>query len=340
MTNHFDDRLNILSRITFPRMVNYVQLFFSFHYSKWIKKSKIGGFPTSITIEPTTACNLGCPECPSGLKQFSRPEGNLKQDFYQKVINQSYQKAFYLNFYFQGEPFINPDFLEMVKYADAKKMYTATSTNAHFLNDENAKKTIESGLSRLTISIDGTTQETYESYRKNGSLDKVITGTKNIVRWKKEMKSKTPYLIFQFLVVKPNEHQIEDAKNLANKLGVDEIRFKTAQLYDFKNGNELMPSIDKYSRYKKQADGTYRLKNKLLNECWRMWSSCVITWDGKVVPCCFDKDAKHQLGEIQKTPLKDIWHSTPYNNFRKTLLTNRQSIEICQNCTEGTKVWE
>ena len=228
----------------------------------------------------------------------------------------------------------------MVSYANAKKMYTATSTNAHFLTEENAKKTVKSGLSRLTISIDGTTQETYESYRKNGSLEKVLEGTKNIMKWKKELKSKTPHIIFQFLVVKSNEHQIEEAKKIADELGVNEIRFKTAQLYDYKHGNALMPSIEKYSRYQKTADGTYRLKNKMLNECWRMWSSCVITWDGKVVPCCFDKDATHQLGEIEQTPLKKIWTSKGYQRFRKALLTNRKEIDICQNCTEGTKVWE
>ena len=334
------DHINLLSKLSLLRIVNAIRVKWSFHYSKWVKKPMLKAMPISIKIEPTTACNLGCPECPSGLKQFTRPEGNLKQDFYKKVINQVYKRSYYLNFYFQGEPFINPDFLEMVKYADDKKMYTATSTNAHFLNEENAKKTIKSGLCRLTISIDGITQETYESYRKNGTLEKVIEGTKNVVKWKKELKSKTPYIIFQFLVVKPNEHQIEEAQKLADDLGVDEIRFKTAQLYDFKHGNDLMPSIEKYSRYKKQADGTYRLKNKLLNECWRMWSSCVITWDGKVVPCCFDKDAIHQLGEIEQTPLKEIWISKPYNSFRKALLTNRQEIDICQNCTEGTKVWE
>ena len=335
-----NDHINLLSKLSLQRIINAIRVKWSFYYSKWTKKPVLNAFPISITIEPTTACNLACPECPSGLKQFTRPEGNLTQDFYKKLIDQTYKKSYYLNFYFQGEPFINPNFLEMVEYADKKKMYTATSTNAHFLNDENAKKTIESGLSRLTISIDGTTQKTYESYRKNGSIEKVIEGTKNIVKWKEELNSKTPYIIFQFLVVKPNEHQIEEAQQLANKLGVDEIRFKTAQLYDFKNGNDLMPTIEKYSRYKKQADGTYRLKNKMLNECWRMWSSCVITWDGKVVPCCFDKDAIHQLGELQQTPLKEIWTSKPYNNFRKALLTNRQEIDICQNCTEGTKVWE
>lgn len=334
------DYINLAKKLSFKRLSNAIKVKWSFYQSKKSQQPKTKGFPISLTIEPTTACNLGCPECPSGLKQFTRPEGNIKQDFYKKIIDQVHHKSFYLNFYFQGEPYINPDFLEMVKYANSKKMYTATSTNAHFLNDKNAKATIESGLSRLTISIDGTTQETYESYRKNGSLDKVKEGTKNVIKWKKKLKSKTPYIIFQFLVVKPNEHQIEDAKQLAKELGVDEIRFKTAQVYDFKHGNKLIPTIDKYSRYKKQADGTYRLKNKMLNECWRMWSSCVITWDGKVVPCCFDKDATHQLGNIKESPLEKIWNNEGYNNFRKALLTNRQEIDICQNCTEGTKVWE
>lgn len=334
------DHINLLSKMTLPRLINAAKIYLSFHYSKWRKQANVKGYPFSISIEPTTACNLGCPECPSGLKQFTRAEGNLKEDLHTQIINQIASHTFYLNFYFQGEPFINPNFLEMVKYAGSKKIYTSTSTNAHFLNDKMAKKTIESGLDRLTISIDGTTQETYESYRKNGSLDKVLEGTKNIVKWKKELKSKTPFIIFQFLVVKPNEHQIDDAIALSKKMGVDEIRFKTAQVYDYKNGNNLIPSIEKYSRYKKQADGTFRLKNKMLNECWRMWSSCVITWDGKMVPCCFDKDAKYQLGSLEAQPLKEIWKSKAYNNFRNGVITNRSQIDICQNCTEGTKVWE
>src|SRR5439155_7274651 len=120
------------------------------------------------------------------------------------------KELLYLVFYFQGEPYLNPDFLDMVKYASSKKIYTATSTNAHYLNDETAKRTIESGLDRLIISIDGTTQEVYQQYRVGGRLNKVLEGTKNIVKWKKELRSKTPFIIFQFLVVKPNEHQIED----------------------------------------------------------------------------------------------------------------------------------
>ena len=114
----------------------------------------------------------------------------------------------YLTFYFQGEPFLHPGFLNMVNYASKKGIYTATSTNAHYLTEATARETVASSLDRLIISIDGTSQDTYQSYRVGGSLTKVIEGTKNIMRWKRELRSKTPHVIFQFLVVKPNEHQV------------------------------------------------------------------------------------------------------------------------------------
>jgi radical SAM protein with 4Fe4S-binding SPASM domain len=325
--------------MSFRRMTNATKVTSSYYYSKWFKKPVQWGLPISVSIEPTTACNLGCPECPSGLKQFTRNTGNLKTDFYKETINQLASKLWYLTFYFQGEPYIHPQFLDMVNYASKKRIYTSTSTNAHFLNDENAKKTVESGLDRLIISIDGTTQETYESYRINGSLEKVIEGTENIVKWKKKLKSKTPHVIFQFLVVRPNEHQIDEVKALAKKLNVDEVRLKTAQVYDYKNGNELIPTIDKYSRYKAEKDGTYSIKNSLSNHCWKLWHSCVITWDGLVVPCCFDKDATHQLGDLKQVDFPTLWRSEKYQHFRSSVLRSRNEIDICKNCTEGTKVW-
>jgi radical SAM protein with 4Fe4S-binding SPASM domain len=264
----------------------------------------------------------------------------LQKNFFKETIDQLAKELWYLVFYFQGEPYLNPDFLDMVKYASSKKIYTATSTNAHYLNDENAKRTVESGLDRLIISIDGTTQEVYQQYRIGGNLEKVIEGTKNIVKWKKAMKSKTPFIVFQFLVVKPNEHQIEDVKQLAKQIGVDDVWFKTAQVYDFANDpNKLIPSIDKYSRYRKTKNGN-EFKGNLSNHCWRLWHDPVITWDGLVAPCCFDKDAQHRLGDLKQKPFKEIWNNSEYKKFRTDLLHGRKNIDICSNCSEGTKVWE
>jgi radical SAM protein with 4Fe4S-binding SPASM domain len=227
----------------------------------------------------------------------------------------------------------------MVSVANENKLFTSTSTNAHYLNSENAKKTIESGLNQLIISIDGTTQEVYEQYRMGGSLNKVIEGTKNIIHWKRKLNSTTPHVVFQFLVVKPNEHQLKSIKELATEIGVDELRFKTAQVYNYEYGNPLIPENENYSRYKKGNDGKWKLKNKLENQCWRMWSSCVITWDGKIVPCCFDKDAKYNMGNLSEISFSEIWKSKEYNTFRNNLLKSRKEIDICTNCSEGTKVW-
>ena len=110
---------------------------------------------------------------PAGL---TRETGNLKADFFRKTIDELSRDLIYLIFYFQGEPYINPQFLEMVRYAHQQKLYTITSTNGHFLDDQRAGETVESGLDRLIISVDGTTQETYEQYRKEGELATVLEG--------------------------------------------------------------------------------------------------------------------------------------------------------------------
>ena len=336
----FQSNIQIIKKITFKKITNVFRVWISYHISKHRKKSWVIGLPISIAIEPTTSCNLRCPECPSGLRQFTRPIGMLEPSFFKQTIDEIYNHVIYLTFYFQGEPYLNPNFLEMVQYASEKGIYTSTSTNAHYLNTEMAEKTVKSKLDRIIISIDGTTQETYQHYRVGGQLKKVIEGTKNIIQAKKQLKSKTPHVVFQFLVVKPNEHQIDDIKQLATELGVDELVFKSAQVYQFENGNPLIPENIKYSRYHKNTDGTYAIKNKLLNQCWRMWSSCVITWDGLVVPCCFDKDAKHQLGDLKHQNFLELWFSNKYQMFRATLLKSRKDIDICQNCTEGVKAFD
>lgn len=333
----FHDHINLISKLSANKAASSLKTLASYHSSKrgrYINPA----LPQSIAFEPTTSCNLRCPECPSGLRSFTRPTGMLDQSFFENQIDQMKAHLWYLTFYFQGEPFLHPSFLEMVSYAQQRKIYTATSTNAHYLNDEKAEATVKSGLDRLIVSIDGTSQDTYEQYRVGGSLEKVLDGVRNMVKWKGKLKSKTPHLIFQFLVVAHNEHQISAARKLAQEIGVREIQFKTAQVYDYKNGSPLIPQNQEYSRYRQKSDGTYEVKSKLENQCWKMWQSCVVTWDGKVVPCCFDKDAKHVMGDLKTSTMEEIWLSEPYQSFRKSILTSRSQIEICKNCSEGLNV--
>lgn len=325
--------------MNFRRVGNAILLFISYHLSRWFKKPIVWAMPLAVSVEPTTSCNLRCPECPSGLRSFTRPTGMLQAELFQKILDQISPYTAFLTFYFQGEPFLHPRFLDLVKQAKKKNIYVSTSTNAHYLSESMAQKVLESGLDRMIISIDGTSQETYSAYRVGGKLDKVLEGTRNLVEARRKNNGKGPHIVFQFLVVKPNEHQIEEMKLLANEMGVDELLFKTAQVYEFENGHPLIPDNTKYSRYRKLPNGKWVLKNKLLNQCWKMWHSCVFTWDGTVVPCCFDKDASHPMGAIKNTSFKSLWHGEAYTRFRQQILRSRDSIDICRNCTEGTKVW-
>lgn len=329
----------LFRKLSIAKLWNIALVWTSFHLTRLCKKPIQWGLPFTVSIEPTTACNLRCPECPSGLRAFTRPTGNLKSDFFRSTIDELHEHLLFLIFYFQGEPYINPDFLDMVQYANQRGVFTITSTNGHFLNETNARRTVESGLNRIIISLDGTTQEVYEQYRKEGKLENVLQGTRNLVKWKKQLNSATPHIIFQFLVVRPNEHQIEEVYQLAKEIGVDEVKLKTAQIYDYQQGNPLIPTLHRYSRYRKLPDGTYTVKNKLLNHCWKLWHACVITWDGQIAPCCFDKDLQHPLGSLQKSTFRDIWQGAAYRAFRLKLLAGRDQIDICTNCTEGCKVW-
>lgn len=295
----------------------------------------MAGLPWSASIEPTTACNLRCPECPSGLRNFTRPTGNLSLENFRKIIDEMSPHLVYLTLYFQGEPLMNSQFAEMVKYAKKHKIYVATSTNGHFLNEEITESLISSGLDRLIISIDGTDQPTYEQYRKGGNLETVKKGIRNIISGKKKNDKKNLLVELQFLVTGYNEHQIPDIKAFARKVKADKLTFKSAQLYSFEAGNPLIPSAEKYSRYRQMPDGSWQINSRLPNRCHRLWRAPVITWDGKVVPCCFDKDANHVMGNLQEKSFGQIWKSPEYRAFRKKVFSARKEIAICTNCTEG-----
>jgi len=320
--------------LTFQKVWNYLLLAISFQISRLLGKPLLWGQPTTLSIEPTTSCNLRCPECPSGLRSFSRPTGMLQDSLFESIVLQSKASLTWLHLYFQGEPFLNPDFLKMVSFAHQNGIYTSTSTNAHYLDEQRIEGILSSGLSQLIVSMDGITQEIYQEYRIGGNLEKVQSGLKNLLSARKRTNQHFPRIILQFLVTGQNEHQLSALKAWAKEIKVDELQLKTIQIYDYEDGSSLIPSDLGYSRYKPIGNGKWKLKKKLENKCWRMWQGAVITWDGRVVPCCFDKDASHKMGSLRLNSLRDIWKSIPYRDFRSHLLSDRQKLEICRNCTE------
>jgi radical SAM protein with 4Fe4S-binding SPASM domain len=199
-----------------------------------------------------------------------------------------------------------------------------------------AEKLVLSGLDEIIISMDGTTQDTYEKYRIEGEINKVKEGISQLVEAKVKFGSKRPFIKLQFLVFKHNEHQVNEFIEYYKKSGADYYSLKGPQIYDFENADDIIPLNQKFARYHK-INGEWIIKNKFENKCKRMWFGSVITWDGNVVPCCFDKDASYKMGNLNIQKWEEIIKGSSYSEFRQRLLKNRKEIDICRNCTEGTE---
>lgn len=316
------------------RLLNLLLVESGFVMSRIFRKVILPGKPWSAAIEPTNFCNLRCPECPTGMQSLTRNKGTMDLYVFSKILDKLSPDLFYLTLYFQGEPMLNTHFSEMVHLARKRRIFVATSTNGHFLNDQNVSDIIKSGLSHLIISMDGLDQHTYEKYRVKGDLPTVLGGIERLVAAKKTLHSKSPFIELQFLVMRHNEHQMKQMREFAKLSGVNKLAFKTTQVYNFDQENTIIPTLKSKSRYIQTSEGSWVMANKIRNRCHRVWSSLVVTWDGKVVPCCYDKNADHQTGNLLNEPLDVIWKNQVYTAFRRQVLKNRSETEICRNCGE------
>jgi len=320
--------------ITFNRSLNLSKIGFSYLFSLFGVQITSRLQPSFISVEVTNYCNLQCPECPVGIG-INPKTGRARFDFnmYKHLIDEHKSTLQHVILYFQGEPLLNKELPQFIEYAHRAKIYTSTSTNCQLLNKKNARDIVLSGLDKLIVSVDGSTQEVYEKYRVGGDLQKALDGIRELVLCKHELNSVTPLIELQFIVLKVNEHQMADMKKLAKSLRVDRLVFKTAQLYDFEQGRDRLTTIKKYARYSLNSDGNYQIKSNLPNHCWRLWSGAVVNAKGDVLPCCFDKSSEFSFGNIANQSLSDNWQTKKASGFRESILKNRRQYEMCRNCT-------
>ncbi|MBN2891338.1 MAG: radical SAM protein [Bacteroidales bacterium] len=320
--------LNWIKYLTFTKLKNLIKLYFYFKRNKNL--DLVLPHPSFISFEPTNFCNLKCPACPSGTGKLTRPKGYADLNLFKKIIDENKKYLINLILHFQGEPLLHKELGEMIKYANKNNIRTEFSTNAQVLS-QNIKTIIDAKPDKIIISLDGLTQDTYNKYRINGDINK---GFKSLEVLSSIPKKLRPLIELQFLVFKHNEKEIKELKQLKKKYKIDRIVLKTAQIYG-KEQLDLLPSNPRYSRYKNGSDGTPILKNTIRNRCNRIVFGSVITWDGKLVPCCFDKDAKHIMGDLTVSTLNEIRNEKAYKRFVKNVFSQRNKIEMCKNCTEA-----
>lgn len=290
------------------------------------RKPHLRHYPPAVMLEPTNHCNLQCPMCPSGNGTLTRERGFMPWERYQKIIDNIYKKVGLLILWNQGEPFLHPNFYDMLDYANHKKLFTMISTNASLPLD--LKRLHQAKPGKLIISLDGISEATYNSYRINGDHKQVLEN----LRAMSQIPSLRAALVWQFIVMRQNEHEVAQAMDIARELKI-RLELKTVQIY---HPDEIpfLPSNPSYSRYKIKG-GEFRIKTDLLNRCRRLWTQPVINQDGEFSICCYDKDLAIPIGNIDTHSFEDLWFGERMNRMRQQILTDRKQLPICQNCGEG-----
>lgn len=283
--------------------------------SKHLRLETSHGMPHKFFIDTVNACNLRCPLCPTGLKALGRDTSKMSFEHFRTIVDQIAKYAYVMELYNWGEPFLHPQIFDMVSYAHKRKICTRISSNMNVFNKDMARKAVESGLDRLMVSVDGSTQEVYEKYRRRGKLEKVVNNVRLLIEAKQRLGSRYPFVLFRMLTNRHNEHQFKELAHIAKELGVDALT--TAPLMIDVNSQEQvkewLPTDESQSRYDYSDE---KLENTV--HCGEyLWSMMIINSDGAVSPCCWIHQKKHDFENALEKSVKSIWNGEDYVSARR-----------------------
>lgn len=308
---------------------NSLTKFSNFLYSEYerrLKKARISSQPYLINSEPTNYCNYKCPFCPTG-KTHLRPGGFAPVELYEKTFRQIGKYAYLITIHGWGEPLMYKNLPEVIRLANENKIFSVVTTNGNLLTPELSRKIISARLDYLILSIDGISEQSYQKYRIGGSLEKVMNNLKSLVALKKEMHSSTPFIEWQFIVFKHNEHEIPAAKKLAGNLGIDNLIFMPAYTED----KSFEPSDKKY-----QLSGSSPLSKQ--SDCKHLWSTLAFHWNGNVVPCCYDYHGEIAYGNILQESFDQIWNNQKFQESRRIIKSGPEGFSknlFCSSCVQN-----
>lgn len=307
--------------------------------------TKLISKPYRIIIDPTNACNLGCPLCPTGLGASERKKGVLKLEDFKNVVDQVKDYCIEIHLYNWGEPTLNKHLAEMLSYAKSKNIWSRISSNLSLDYKENfLEDLVKSGLSLLHVDIDGLDQEVYEKYRRRGDLKIVIKNLIKIKNLKEKFNLKEPKLELAMLAMRQNEHQHEDFFKFAKEFNADEIKIDKIQ-YNPNMDKEWLPSNQDliYQTYEGGKANSLSAKDQESKQCSWPWSGMVINWDGGINPCCIVDDPKSDFGNIKNKSINTIWNSEEYISSRSEFgdqkeITKKTICNICKNQTHSKRL--
>jgi MoaA/NifB/PqqE/SkfB family radical SAM enzyme len=324
----FYDKLRYIYLIDFFKYNSFLKLsnLIYNNYERRIKKVTLSSKPYLINSEPTSFCNLKCLFCPTG-KGYNRSGGFASTELYEKTFRRIGRYVYLLTIHGWGEPLMHKNLPEIISLAHENRIGTVVTTNGSLLTKELSREIIFSKLDYLLLSVDGASNESYQKYRIGGSFDAVVNNLKFLISLKKGSNRLTPFIEWQFIVFKHNEHELPVAKKLAEDIGVDNIVFMQAFTEDLNyDSSDEKYHLPKLSPLTKRSD------------CKHLWSTLTFHWNGNVVPCCYDYFGEIAYGDLLNEDFGQIWNNEYFQKSRSIIKEETKNIInnlFCSTCVDN-----
>ena len=324
---------SLLQHSTVRRLVNLARV--EWEYRR--RYTTVRGRPYILFVDPTNVCNLRCPLCPTGLGNPGRRAMMMPWDTFTRAIDQLAPWAFEVNLHNWGESLLHKHVFDMIAYCRDRNLATTMSENFGVVRPGVVDRLIESGLEYLTLSIDGATQDVYARYRQGGDLAVVLQNTRELVRRRAELGSRTPFIEWQFIVMRHNAHELEACRALAADIGVDLFRVIPPGIpFDAENGAALktewfVPAAEPAGN----GEGTYEdFRQQQDTACFYLYRSFTVNPDGKTAPCCIVSGVENDFGDLLREDVASIWNNERYRSARAQFRHRGEVLveTVCDRC--------
>ncbi len=311
--------LSAVMRYSTPRKL--LNLFLN-NFERRLRVTKPRSLPYRLVIDITNLCNLHCPFCPTGLGLKGREKSFMGLEPYKRIIDEIGDYIYLLDLCNWGEPLLHKSVYETVKYASGRKICTRISTNFNVpFPDEAAQQMVESGLAYLTVSCDGADQQTYEVYRRGGRFSLVLENVEKLVQKRRELRASNPYIFWLYLVFKHNEDYVEQARQAAERVGVDAFVTLTGGVFD-----ETWATSKTHPFIPGLAD----------DPCGWLWKQFVVHPDGGVAPCCGEFWKRDDYGCIDEGSIRELRNNEKFVRARALFRRNLPKVDeaglYCAGC--------
>jgi radical SAM protein with 4Fe4S-binding SPASM domain len=279
----------------------------------------IPDFALYVDIELTNDCNLNCLFCVR--QQMTRPIGFMKLELFKEICRQLKKyNCLGLRFLRWGEPLLNKNIFAMLKIAKEYGFLTHITTNGLFLEDDAISKLIELKLDSINVSMQGLTEEEYNSLRRTSKYSLLESNLKRLHSRKEEKKSAFPFVCLATTLTDETEDQVNDFINRWRSF-VDDFSIGYTWFKRLKDKAE----VDLWLKKSKPLPHYFR--------CIEVMCKLSIDWDGEVSPCCLDYNRQLSLGNVARDDLMTLWRSPKLKSIRDLLSQKQQdSIDLCSTC--------